>query len=125
MGEGMKSKVAKAFRHQSDKVFEREFKSRNLFSDRPEVRRTRYRFRVTDPAAEIIPGQSVQIVEDGNPHLGVWIGCRRIGEVDEPGTQSLRRAFQSEPAAGSTVEVTVREQPGLSGFASAGMETTS
>jgi hypothetical protein len=119
MGEGFKRKVGKAFRHRAEALCEQQFKERTLFSEQPEVRRTHYRFRWTDPNLSACAGLAVVLSDEGQAALAVWCGNRRVGEMDAASSANLRRAFGAEPRAGHSVDAVIQSQPSLSGYCQA------
>ena len=125
MGEGFKRKVGKAFRHRADALCEQQLKERTLFSDQPEVRRTHYRFRWTDPTLTAAAGLAVVLTDEGSGALAVWCGNRRVGELDVASSANLRQAFAGEPRAGHAVDAVVQAPLSLSGYCQATVQPTS
>ena len=125
MGEGFKRKVGKAFRHRAEASCEAQFKERTLFSDQPEVRRTHYRLRWTDPNVSAAAGLAVVLSDEGKAALGVWCGNRRVGEMDAASSANLRRAFAAEPRAGHSVDAVIQAPPSLSGYCQATVQPAS
>lgn len=124
MGEGFKRKAGKAFRHRVEALCEARFKEPNLFSEQPEVRRTYYRFRLTDPTMRLAAELAVTLVEEGSVTMGVWHSNQRIGELEPSSCEGLQRVLAALPPEGHAVCAVVRTPPSLCGHYQATVQST-
>ena len=113
MGDDIKSKIAKAFKHHSNRAFDRRLNTPDLFSSVPIILVRSYRCRA-ETGVTLQRGEIVAAVRS-HKKVRVWCGNQIIGEPVAGELAAFLEIFDAEPRAERIALAQVTEEVGLDG----------